>query len=140
MLACLDLECAGRRPSGFDVGKVESVELRPQNIAFVAQGLDCQLLLGARLGVIEYVVESELRIFRRLIKSGFEIVEASGEPGIKLTQFFHSKSDELGREQFRQRRGDGFQQRTAANDIEIFIDRETSGGKNAFSGADLRRV
>src|SRR5216683_1962804 len=84
-LAGLDAECARRRPSRFHVGEVESVELRPQDVALIAQGLDRQLLLGASLCVVVDIVQGELRIFRGLIESGFEIVQTYRQPGIVLS-------------------------------------------------------
>src|ERR1700728_3557419 len=86
MLAALDSKRARRRPSRLHVGEVERVELRPENVALVAQGLDRQLLLGSRLGIVEDIVHRELRILRRLIKPGLEIIETSRKPRIELPQ------------------------------------------------------
>src|ERR1700676_3203231 len=96
MLISLNPERARRRPSGFNVSEKQCVELRPQDIALVAQRLDCQVLLRARFRVVVYVVHGELRIFRSLIKSGFEIIQASREPRIMLTQFFNAQGDQIG--------------------------------------------
>src|ERR1700678_2146733 len=71
MLCALDLKRPRRPPSRLHVGEVERVELCPENVAFVAQSLDRQFLLAARLRMIVDVVRRELRIFGRLIKSGF---------------------------------------------------------------------
>src|SRR5216684_6713000 len=43
-LRALDLECAWRRPSRLNVSEVQSIKLRPQNVAFVAQRLNHSFL------------------------------------------------------------------------------------------------
>src|ERR1700688_958327 len=93
----LDLKGTGRGPPRLHVSKIQRIELRPEDVTLVAQSLDRQLLLGTRLGVVEYVVHRELRIFRCLIEPGLEIVETSGQPRIMLAQFFHTQGDELRR-------------------------------------------
>src|SRR5882672_5674890 len=101
-LAGLDSEGPGRRPPWLNIGEVECVELRPQDVTFVAQSLDRQLLLGSCLRVVVNVVHGEQRILRRLIEPRFKIVQTSSQPGIMLTQFLHAQRDQLGGKQFRQ--------------------------------------
>src|SRR5258706_13000989 len=140
MLTSLDPERSGRRPSRFDVGEVERIELRPQDVALVTQGLYRQPLFDASLRIVVNVVHRELRILWSLIESGLEVIQPSCQPRIMLAQFFHAQGNQLGRKQFCQGGGDRFQQSPVANKIQVFIDCETSCGKNAVAGADLCRI
>src|SRR5258706_5608949 len=140
MLTSLDPERSGRRPSRFDVGEVERIELRPQDVALVTQGLYRQPLFDASVRIVVNVVHRELRILWSLIESGLEVIQPSCQPRVMLAQFFHAQGNQLGRKQFCQGGGDRFQQSPAANNIQVFIDCETSCGKNAVAGADLCRI
>src|SRR5271166_2164602 len=87
-----------------------------------------------------HIVHRELRIFRRLIQPGLEVIQTPRQPRIVLPQFVYAQGDQLGRKQFRQRRSDCFQQRAAANDIQIFIHRKACSRKNPFTSANLSRI
>ena len=71
----LNAEGARRGRSRLDVGIIKRIELRPEDVAFVAQGLDREFLLGARMRVFVDVLDGEVRILRRLMKTGLEVVE-----------------------------------------------------------------
>src|SRR6202140_6019706 len=68
-----------RRPARLDVSEIERVELRPENVALVAQCLDGAFLLSARSGVIENVLKREGRIFGRLRQPRLKIIEPKSE-------------------------------------------------------------
>src|ERR1700686_3567713 len=105
----LDTKSAGRRPTRLDISKIERVELRPENVALVAQCLDGALLLSARSGVIEHVLKREGRIFRRLRQPRLKVIERGSEPGIVLTQFLHPQRDQVARKKLSQGRRDALQ-------------------------------
>src|SRR5580692_1140351 len=67
-------EGARRRPAGADVGEVQSVELRPQNVALRSKRAVGLVLFLARPRMLHDPVEGEVRIFRRLRKPAGEIV------------------------------------------------------------------
>src|SRR6202140_2113638 len=75
----LNPKCPRRRPARLDVSEIERVELRPENVALVAQCLDGALLLHARSGVIENVLKREGRIFGRLRQPRLKIIEPKSE-------------------------------------------------------------
>src|SRR5579872_2974478 len=84
ILRRLNLEGARRRPSRLHIREVKRVELRPQNVAFVAQSLHRQFLFGARFRVVVDIVYGELRVLRGLVQPRLEIIETAGEPGVVL--------------------------------------------------------
>ena len=57
--ASFNPKSARRRPARLDVSEIERVELRPENVALVAQCLDSALLLCARSGVIEHILNAK---------------------------------------------------------------------------------
>ena len=67
-------------------------------------------------------LQRESRIFRRLMQTRREIVEAARKPRIMLAQTIHSQRDQVAREQFSQRRGHRFQESPVLDQIEISID------------------
>src|SRR5271155_5910967 len=75
---------AGRRPARFDVREIQCVELRPKNVALVAQCLNDALLSLACCGVVEHVLERKGGVFRRFGQPRLEIGEPGSEPGIVL--------------------------------------------------------
>src|SRR5579872_440073 len=91
LLLLLDAKRSGRRPTWLHVGEVHGIELRPENIALVAQRLDRQFLLGARLRMFADIVDRELCIFGSLRQASLEIVETSREPRIMLAQLLHAE-------------------------------------------------
>ena len=86
---------AGRRPAGIDVGEIEGVELRPEDVALGAQGGVGKVLLFARGGVFHDPGESEVGVFGSLRQAAGEIVEAARQPGIVLAQTIHAQRDEF---------------------------------------------
>src|SRR5208282_462969 len=91
----LDAKRARWRPARLDIGEIERVELRPQNVALVAQCLDGALLLRARRGMVEDVLQGEGCVFRSLRQPRFKIVEPGREPGIVLPQLLHAQRDQV---------------------------------------------
>src|ERR1700729_3475362 len=76
----LDSKRAGRRPAGLHVGEIERVELRPENVALVAQRLHGKFLLDPSLGVLTDIIDGEGGVFRSLRQARLEIVQAAREP------------------------------------------------------------
>src|ERR1700678_264162 len=97
-----DAKSPRRRPPRLDIGEIERVELRPQDVALVAQGGDHALLICARGGMIEGVLNREGRILRSLRQSRFEVVEAGRKPGIVMAQFLHAQRDQVARKKLGQ--------------------------------------
>ncbi len=54
-----------------------------------------------------------------------------------LAKFFHAQRNQVAGEQLGQRRGYRFQQGAAAHDVQVFIDGEARGRKDAGAGANL---
>src|SRR5450755_2424404 len=71
-----------RRPARIDVGEIQRIELRPQNVTFGPQGCMGLVLFLSGAGVLHHPGESEVSVFRCLRKASSEVVEAAGEPGI----------------------------------------------------------
>src|SRR5580658_4609563 len=102
----VDSKSARRRPAGLDIGEVQRVQLGPQNVTLVADCLDNALLLAARSGVVEGVLDGKGGVFRRLRQAGLEIVEPGNQPGVVLTQFLQAQRDQVAGKKFGQRRSD----------------------------------
>src|ERR1017187_8267178 len=83
-LVVADPKRTRRRPTRLHVSEIESVELRPQNVALVAQRLNHALLLGARGRMIEHILDGKRRVLRRFRQARLKIIEPAGEPGIML--------------------------------------------------------
>src|SRR6202140_2084072 len=102
----INSESARRRPDRLDESEIERVELRPENVALVAQCLDGALLLPARSGVIKHVLKREGSVFRCLGEPRFKVIEPGSQPRIVLTQFLHPQRDQVPRKKLGQRRSD----------------------------------
>src|SRR6266404_2608413 len=89
------LECARRRPARIDVGKVEGVELSPEDVALGTQGGVGGVLLRAGVRVFYDPGESELGVLGSLHQAASEIIEAARKPGIVFAKPVHAKCDEL---------------------------------------------
>src|SRR5271166_386968 len=126
----LNPKSARRRPAGLDIRKIERVELRPENVTLVAQCLDDALLLGARRGVVEHVLEREGGVFRSLRQPGLEVVERGSEPGIVLAHFLHAQRDQIARKKFGQRRSDTLQKWPRAHQVEILVSDKARSRQN----------
>src|ERR1039458_6735568 len=126
----LDSKSARRRPAGLNISEIECVELRPENVALVAQCLDDALLLGARGGVLEHILDCEGGVFRRLRQPRLKVVKPGREPGIVLAQSLHAQRDQIARKQFGQGRGDALQKWPRTHQVEILISDEARGGQN----------
>src|SRR5450631_310644 len=126
----LDSKSARRRPAGLDISEIESVELRPKNVALVAQCLDDALLFRTRGGVVEHILDREGGVLRRLRQPRLKIVERGREPGIVLTHFLHAQGDQVARKKFGQRRSDALQKRPCPHQVEILIPDKAGSGKN----------
>src|ERR1700682_1422254 len=74
----LSNECSRRRPARVHVGEIQSVELRPQNVALRAQSCVRLVLFFARASVLDDPAQCEIGIFRRLREATSKIVEATG--------------------------------------------------------------
>src|SRR5260370_11706528 len=127
------LESARRRPSGIDVGKIEGVELGPEDVALGAQRGEGQILFRASARVFHDPRQGELGVLRSLRQAAGEIVQTSGEPWVVLAHAVHAESDELAREEFGQGRGNGFEVRARGCEIDVGLDCKTRGGKNAVT-------
>src|SRR5260370_1802863 len=117
----LNSKSARRRPSRLYISEIERVELRPKDVALVAQCLDDALLFGACGGVVENILEREGSVFRRLRHPRLKVVEPGNKPGIVLTQFLHAQRDQVPREDFGHRGSDAFQNRPLPHAIELLI-------------------
>src|SRR6266403_6062105 len=89
------LEGAGGRPPGIDVGKVEGVELGPEDVALGTQGGVGGVLLRAGVRVFYDPGESELGVLGSLRQAAGEIIEAAGKPRVVFAKPVHAKCDEL---------------------------------------------
>src|ERR1700687_1799410 len=119
-----------RGPARFDISEIERVELRPENVTLVAQGLDGALLLQPGSGVIEYILKREGDIFRRLRQPRLKIIEPRSKPWIVLTQFLHQQSDQVERKKFGQRRRDALEKWPRPHQVEILIADKARSGQN----------
>src|ERR1700756_5111984 len=52
----VDAESPRRRPSRLDIGEIQRIKLRPQNVALIAQRLDDAFLFVTRGGMIENIL------------------------------------------------------------------------------------
>src|SRR5260221_11553121 len=107
-----------RRPTRLDVSEIERVELCPKNVTLVAQCLDGALLLRARSGMFEHILNSKRCVFRRLRQPRLKIIETGSEPRIMLTQFLHPQSNQVARKEFGQRRSDALQKGARPHQVE----------------------
>src|SRR5260370_34976761 len=101
------LEGARGRPSGIDIRKIEGVKLGPEDVALGTQRGVGQILFGASARVFHDPGQGEVGVLRSLRKTGGEIVEAAGEPGIVRTEAIHAQDDQFFREEFSEERSDG---------------------------------
>src|SRR5260370_37894051 len=86
-------EGAGRRRARVYVGKIERIELGPENIALRAQCGVRLILLFARARMLCDPGERKLSVFRRLCQAASEVIKAAGEPRIVLAQTIHAQDD-----------------------------------------------
>src|SRR5580658_580846 len=119
-----------RRPARLHIGEVERVELRPQDVALVAQCLNDALLIGPCSRVVERIPDRESRIFRSLRQPRLEIIKPRRHPGIVLAQLFHPQRDQVARKKFGQRRSDALDKWPHAHEVEIFIADKARGRQN----------
>src|SRR5277367_3348914 len=63
------------RPPRLHIGKVERIQLRPQDVAFRLQRCNCHFLLGPRASVLDHKLQRESRVFRSLIETRREIIQ-----------------------------------------------------------------
>src|SRR5208337_542501 len=119
-----------RRPTRFDIREVECIELRPQNVALVAQCLDDAILLGACSGVVVHILDGKGSVFRRLRQPRLKVIERGSEPGIVLAHLLHAQRDQVAGKKFGQRRSDAFQKRTRPHQVEIFVSDKTRSREN----------
>src|SRR6266446_6559973 len=129
----LRLKGAGRGPAGIYVGKVKSVKLGPENVAFGAQGSVRQSLLLARVRVPHDPGKREFGVFGRLREAAGEVVEAAGEPRVVFAKPVHAKRDEFFREEFCQGGSYRFEVRTGGDKVHIGLNGVTRGGKDAIA-------
>src|SRR5262245_15645658 len=127
------MEGAGRGPAGLDVGVIESIEHGPEDIAFGAEGVVGGVLLFARARMFDNPGESELGVFGSLSEASGEIVEARGEPGIELAEFFHAKSDEAPGEKLGKRRSNGFDVGAGRNELDVGVYGVAGRGEDAVA-------
>ena len=64
-----------RRPAGLDISEIKRVQLRPQNVALVAQCLDRPLLLAPSRGVLIHVLDRKGSVFRSLRQPRLKVVQ-----------------------------------------------------------------
>src|SRR5260370_28174623 len=128
--ASFNPKSARRRPARLNVSEIERVELCPQNVALVAQCLDGALLLPARSGVVEHILQREGGVFRRLRQPRLKVVEPGSKPRIVLTQFLYPQRDQLARKKFGQRRSDALEKRPQPHQGELFVSDKARSGQN----------
>src|SRR5580704_660313 len=80
--------------------------------------------------MLRHPLQGEVRIFRRLMQAGGEIVEAAGQPWIMLAQTVHAQRNQVPGKQFGQRRGNCLQEGTILHQIKISINGVTYGGQD----------
>src|SRR5260370_25826514 len=127
------MEGARGRPAGIDVGEIESVELRPKNVALGAQGGMGRILFRTLSSASYDPGEREFGVVGSLRETAGKIIQASGEPGIVLAHAVHAQSDEFAGEEFGERRSDGFEVRASGYEVNVGLYGETRGGKNAVA-------
>src|SRR5260370_24677127 len=127
------LEGPGGGPAGIDVGKIEGVQLSPEDVALGAQRGMGQILFRARTRVSHDPGESKFGVFRSLRETAGKIVEAAGEPGVVLAEAIHAQNDQFFGEEFGEGRSHGFEVRASGYEINVGLHGETRGGKNAVA-------
>src|SRR5437667_6231446 len=98
----LNSKSARRRPARLYIGKIQRVEVCPEDVTLIPQCPDGALLLCAGCGVIEHVLQSEGSVFGRLPQARFKVVKPGREPWIVLPQFLHAQRNQIAREKFGQ--------------------------------------
>src|SRR5208283_77606 len=121
---------AWRRPAWFDTREIECVELRPKNVALVAQCLNDALLFGTRGGVVEHVLNGKCGVFRRFRQARLKVIKGGSEPGIVLAHFLHAQRDQIAGKKFGQRGSDALQKRPHTHQVEIFVSDEARRRQN----------
>src|ERR1035438_3122515 len=116
-----DLKRTRRRPARLDIGEIERVELRPQNVALIAQRLNHAILLGARGRMLEDILDGKRRVFRGLRQPCFKIIKPAGEPRIMLAQLLHAQRDQVARKKFCQRAGHALDKWPRQHQVQVFI-------------------
>src|SRR5258708_33283835 len=86
-------ESAGRRPARVYVGKIERIELGPENVALRAQCGVRLILLLARARMLCDPRERKLSVFRRLCQPARAVIKTAGEPWITLATAVHAQND-----------------------------------------------
>src|SRR5258708_38247418 len=125
------LEGAGGRPTRIDVGKIEGVQLSPEDVALGAQRGMGQILFRARARVSHDPGESKFGVFRSLRETAGKIVETAGEPGVVLAEAIHAQNDQFFGEEFGEGRSDGLEVRASGYEVNVGLYGETRGGKDA---------
>src|SRR6266852_2333314 len=127
------LERARGRPAGIDISKIEGVELSPEDIALGAQCGVGQILFHAGACVFYDPGQGEVGVLGSLREAACEIVETAREPGVVFAEAIHAQDDQFFREEFGQGRSDGFEVRSSGYEINVCLDGETRGRKNAVA-------
>src|SRR6266849_1184687 len=127
------LERAGGRPAGIDVSKIERVELSPEDVALGAQRGVGQILFHAGACVFYDPGQGEVGVLGSLREAACEIVETAREPGVVFAEAIHAQDDQFFREEFGKGRSDGFEVRSSGYEINVCLDGETRGRKNAIA-------
>src|SRR5580704_18704466 len=98
--AILNPKRPGRGPSRLDVCEIERVQLRPENVALVAQSRDSAILLGTRSRMIKHILQRERRVLRSFRKPRLKIVEPGSKPRIVLAQLLHAQRNQVAGKKF----------------------------------------
>ena len=91
------------------------------------------VLFLASVRMFDHPGQCELRILRGLGQSSGEIVEAAGKPRIMLAHAVHTQSDQLAREEFRERRSHGLKMRTRRDEVHVSLYGEARSGEDAVT-------
>src|SRR5438105_4333254 len=91
------------RPPGLHIGEVQSIQLRPQQVAFARERSNCQLLLIARAGMLVHPIKGKLLIVGGLRQPRLKVAERITKPCIMASQGVQQYSNQAGRKYIRQR-------------------------------------
>ena len=120
---------------------MQRIQHGPQHVALENERPDRRLLLLRRPGLALDIVESEIRIARRLGQALLEIGENLGRYIVVVLQHARdADTDGFRREHFGQRRGDGFQKRFLPHEMHIGLDGEARGGKDSVERSDIGAI
>src|SRR5258705_1356140 len=130
-----------RRHMPIYIGMIQRVELNPKHIGLEQQRIADRFALRRRLRVLLDELECEVGVARRLLHAPAEIAHDVWIDEIIMRQ--HAGDAlfvQVRREQFRQRRGDGFERGLVADEMHIGFDRKARRGKNALGGFHIGAV